>query len=213
VVTVSADTEPAGDLAGEPKEDLMDRARELDAEADPLQVDHDLPYLAEVGSVQPYGVFVNLTPPWGSDITGLIHQSKLPSFTNPRDFSPGEGVVVELIERKDDGDLAFRGLYSPDVDAGTPDIAAVHEQVTDLTERVDGLADAVEGMESSGGFPGPDGEEPTAVQGIPAAARELKRLHASGYQVESFATASRNGGEVVELDLTVSKSETGDTDE
>mgnify|MGYP006294540703 CR=1 FL=1 len=67
-------------------------------------------YLARVQNTADYGVFVNLTPEHGSDISGLVHQSRLPMPTRPEDYDPGDRLVVELEARKDNGDLAFTAL-------------------------------------------------------------------------------------------------------
>ncbi|AGM99967.1 hypothetical protein L593_00065 [Salinarchaeum sp. Harcht-Bsk1] len=56
------------------------------------------PYLATVNGVVPYGVFVDLS----ESISGLVHESQLEDT-----YTVGDDVVVELDERKANGDLAF----------------------------------------------------------------------------------------------------------
>mgnify|MGYP000386251072 FL=1 len=72
------------------------------------------PYLASVNGVVPYGVFVDLT----DSISGLVHESALDGT-----YAVGDDIVVELDERKANGDLAF-------VPAGIDPVGAQLERVT-----------------------------------------------------------------------------------
>lgn len=186
---------------------VLSDAIELDPDASEGEVKRDNLYLAKVNNVVSYGVFVGLTPSYGSDITGLVHESNLPPSTEPGEYEPGNRMVVEFVKRKDDGDLAFRGVYSPDADASGPDMVDIQRSLADIREELETLPDTL----GDSGSMDPDGEGPLMCQGIPTAASELKRLHASGYSSESLAIESREGGDVVEMTLTVSKY--GDTDE
>jgi RecJ-like exonuclease len=56
------------------------------------------PYLATVNGVVPYGVFVDLS----DAVSGLVHESELEDR-----YAVGDDIVVELDERKENGDLAF----------------------------------------------------------------------------------------------------------
>jgi hypothetical protein len=69
-------------------------------------------YLAAVNNTTQYGVFINLTPESTTDVTGLVHTSKLPPMTKPNEFPPGERAVVQFLGRKDGDKLSFEMLYS-----------------------------------------------------------------------------------------------------
>lgn len=183
--------------------DILTNATELEPDAHEGEVKRDTTYLSKVTNVVEYGVFVSLTPSYGSDITGLVHQTNLPPSTDPGEYEPGDRIVVELGERKEDGDLAFLGLYSPDADGSGPDMVDLQRSLADIREDVEALRDREDRPALSEG-------QPLESQGIPAALAKLKRLAGAGYGMESFATDAREGGDVVELNLTVSKSETDD---
>lgn len=69
-------------------------------------------YLATVNNTTQYGVFINLTPESTTDVTGLVHTSKLPPMTKPNEFPAGERAVVQFLGRKDGDKLSFEMLYS-----------------------------------------------------------------------------------------------------
>jgi RecJ-like exonuclease len=58
-------------------------------------------YGAEVNGVVDYGVFVDLS----SSLSGLVHESEL-----DESYGVGDGLVVRLIEERDNGDLGFAAV-------------------------------------------------------------------------------------------------------
>lgn len=68
-------------------------------------------YLSEVNNIEDYGVFVNLTPPEDSDLSGLVHSSQLPMGRETEFYDVGDQIVVELREQNDEGELSFHGIY------------------------------------------------------------------------------------------------------
>lgn len=74
-------------------------------------IDSDKWYLSEVNNTEDYGVFVNLTPVDGSDLSGLVHSSQLPMGRETEFYDVGDQIVVELQEQNDEGELSFRGIY------------------------------------------------------------------------------------------------------
>jgi RecJ-like exonuclease len=104
-----------------------------DCTVDDLNVDGL--YHATVDGVVEYGVFVQLA----DDLSGLVHDSKLPSGA---DNSHGDEVVVRLLEIRENGDLAFAAVEPAD----RPTEVVVHvPTITDVAELEAGEEATVEG--------------------------------------------------------------------
>lgn len=136
-------------------------------------------YLARIQNTADYGVFVDLTPAHGSDISGLVHHTELPVPTRPSDYDPGDRLVVELEARKDNGDLAF---------------TAIAGEVSGLSARSDETVVAGRGATARRGRQGPTRRvDPDDAESVPAtlltdpAEEALATIHAAldrGYTVE-----------------------------
>ena len=87
--------------------------RKAPATAPVEEVATDEYYHATVNGVVPYGVFVDLS----ESISGLVHESQLEDS-----YAVGDDLVVELDERKSNGDLAF-------VPAGIEPVGAQLERI------------------------------------------------------------------------------------
>jgi len=94
--------------------DVASVVYDLDPACSVDDVQSGRPYLATVNGVVKYGVFVDLT----ESVSGLVHESALADS-----YEVGDDLVVELDERKANGDLAF-------VPAGIEPIGATLERVT-----------------------------------------------------------------------------------
>ena len=104
-----------------------------DCTVDDLEVDGL--YHATVDGVVEYGVFVQLA----DDLSGLVHDSKLPAGA---DNSDGDEVVVRLLEIRENGDLAFAAVEP----AGRPTEVVVHvPTITDVAGLEAGEEATVEG--------------------------------------------------------------------
>ena len=104
-----------------------------DCTVDDLEVDGL--YHATVDGVVEYGVFVQLA----DDLSGLVHDSKLPAGA---DHSVGDEVVVRLLEIRENGDLAFAAVEP----AGRPTEVVVHvPTITDVADLEAGEEATVEG--------------------------------------------------------------------
>lgn len=200
-----SDNPKSPSLRGTPRDELKANVQELGDEANPLQLRPDTPYMGEVENVMDYGVFIRLTPEWGSDITGLVHTSKLPRMTNTRDYAEGDRMVVEPVKLDvPNEEIGFAGLYSPDVDPGGIDRASIANGLDRLTAAVESLDERVAGLETdSDDGSGVTGPAPAVVRSVPGVVDRLKVLHSEGYELDASATETREGGDVVELNLTL----------
>lgn len=83
----------------------------LDSDAQKGDVRYGTRYWARVNNVEPYGVFVTLaesvTGDWDDEVSGLVHESKIPNLYSATDFAVDDEVGVMLYERKDNGDISF----------------------------------------------------------------------------------------------------------
>ena len=92
-------------------------------------------YHATVDGVVEYGIFVQLA----DDLSGLVHDSKLPAGA---DHAVGDDVVVRLLEIRENGDLAFAAVDP----AGRPTEVVVHvPTITDVADLETGEEATVEG--------------------------------------------------------------------
>lgn len=176
---------------------------ELDPDAHVSDLQFGEPYAARVDNIQDYGVFVNLTPPSGSGISGLVHQNELLPMTSVRDYEPGDNMVVELVDRKEDGDLAFRSLAAPDVDmseqrspSGKPEHAVDIEAVIDRIRESGGggAAERIVDEALAGGGP-----VPVLSDSYDHAIRVLAWLRDEGYEVEHNAIENDDGTVHIQL--------------
>jgi RecJ-like exonuclease len=104
-----------------------------DCTVDDLEVDGL--YHATVDGVVEYGIFVQLA----DDLSGLVHDSKLPAGA---DHAVGDEVVVRLLEVRENGDLAFAAVEP----AGRPTEVVVHvPTITDVVDLEAGEEATVEG--------------------------------------------------------------------
>lgn len=146
-----ASTNPKSDGAHSEDESRSDGPAVLapDDEADDMELDES--YLGRVTEITAYGVFVGLTNPNRSDLTGLAHESNLPPLTKPADFEVGELAVVNADAMTNDGP-ELRMAYSesvnpdgeqiPDADPTTnPDggggIDAIDRAVGEVVDEID----------------------------------------------------------------------------
>jgi RecJ-like exonuclease len=92
-------------------------------------------YHATVDGAVEYGIFVQLA----DDLSGLVHDSKLPAGA---DHSVGDEVVVRLLEIRENGDLAFAAVEP----AERPTEVVVHvPTITDVADLETGGGATVEG--------------------------------------------------------------------
>ena len=119
------------DAADSEEEVVYDLA--ADCTVDDLEVDGL--YHATVDGVVEYGIFVQLA----DDLSGLVHDSKLPAGA---DHDVGDEVVVRLLEIRENGDLAFTAVEP----TGRPTEVVVHvPTITDIADLETGAEATVEG--------------------------------------------------------------------
>lgn len=77
-----------------------------DAAWDDLQV--GVSYLAHVGDIKGYGVFVNITPNQQYGVGGLVHNSDMDLFARSHEFTQGDPIIVTPVSRRSYDEVAYR---------------------------------------------------------------------------------------------------------
>lgn len=105
-----------------------DRIIRIPMQATKKSIEFGTKYWAEVNNTEYYGIFVSLDGVDGTQrVSGLVHESNLPEHTKLSDFAYGDEVVVELVDRKSNGDLSFKCVEILDSKSGR----SSDKQVTD----------------------------------------------------------------------------------
>ncbi|MFO7833195.1 MAG: S1 RNA-binding domain-containing protein, partial [Halohasta sp.] len=90
-------------------------------------------YHAVVNGVVAYGVFVDIS----DSVSGLVHESNL-----DRNYGVGDRLIVELEERKENGDIAFD---VPDIENYRTDVVDHEPDITPIGDLETGSDATVEG--------------------------------------------------------------------
>ncbi|MUV88708.1 RecJ like exonuclease [Halapricum sp. CBA1109] len=170
---------------------------DLDSRCGPEAVESDSLYLATVNGVVDYGVFVDLS----ESVSGLVHDSNLLGS-----YEMGEQLIVELDERRPDGDLSFRerapGEY--DTESVTAGVDLTVESIDDHVGETVTLTGQVAQINQTGGptiFQVRDG---TGV--VPCAAfedagvRAYPTVDVDDYVSVTGRVETRDGGHQIEVD-------------
>ncbi|WP_224447140.1 DHH family phosphoesterase [Haloprofundus salilacus] len=106
---------------------------DLDPDCTAADVETGALYHAAVNGVVDYGVFVDVS----DNVSGLVHESNLDGS-----YGVGDSLVVELVEIKENGDLAFDEVdpddYRTEAVDHEPDITAVASLTTGTDATVEG---------------------------------------------------------------------------
>lgn len=90
----------------------------LPASASEEDVEFATAYHARVNDTVEYGVFATLAGTYPADVSGLVHETNLPTGYGPEDFTEGDTLVVQLRERSEKG-LSFEVVEVLDGAKGT----------------------------------------------------------------------------------------------
>lgn len=190
----------------------------LDADATPRDLKPGNAYEATVNNIVDYGVFVSLSD--GMDeISGLMHVKNLPPFTSLSDYSVGDEVIVELHNKKPNGDLAFNGLHAPDIAPDAPREGIGDTKAGDglakgmpneITNKLDEVLGRLDALELGGtATPGLDDVESASLVDDPIddAVATVRMLNERGFSVEDYKTQMGDGGDRVEVSLVLQRDE------
>lgn len=112
-------------------------------------LEYDVEYVAEVNNCEEYGVFVNVTPHGGTDVSGLVHISRLPLGREPQDYQQGDQIIVKLHEIRDEGDIGFDAVYDEGHISQNGDSTFIQSPLKDAIETMYSL-DKISGYDVIG---------------------------------------------------------------
>lgn len=173
-------------------------------------VEYGVAYKGRVNNVHDdYGVFVDLKNS-ADQISGLVHVSNLPPFTSLADYSVNDVIIVELEEIKQNGDIAFNGLHAPEVapDAPPESITNVDQrspfatsaEVEELTKKIAQLEKQLQniGEQNTNSLEMVNGTAQNAI-------KTIQSLNTEGFETDKYTQRVVNGGNKVEINLTLVK--------
>lgn len=183
---------------------------ELDRHATERDLKPDTRYKGEINNTVDYGVFVSLRD-YPNEISGLVHVTNLPPKTNLADYSVGDKMVVELHERKPNGDISFTGVYAPEI---SPDdfpeegitvsasefSSSIGQKDKEVRDQLNDIQTQLDQLDTQ-----PSGTLGLIQNPIRDAVETLSALNRNGYATTSYDTQVSNSGETIEVSLTLSK--------
>jgi len=162
-------------------------------------------YRAHVNNTTEYGIFVNVAGA-REEVSGLVHISNLPPFTTLADFSVGDELLVELAERKPNGDIAFTGVKAPEV---APDAPAAQTNFGDNTEELqEEIAETRELLEDF--HTQTQAAQARVTNQVSDAIRFLRGMKQDGYEPTAYETSVTD--ETVELRIELAVPSDGGSD-
>lgn len=197
-------TDGSSDSAGsDGNHDLLDPI-DLDPSTSFSELNYGESYHGRVNNIVEYGVFVTLA----GDLSGLVHNGNFPPNTSISDFSVGDPMIVEVDEKKPDGDIALNGLDAPAVETGARGIPPSKTHGEEVFEEIQSLREDIEALHGTGDMDvrGDDAVDFPRVQNQYRDAIETLRscVH-SGFTVEEYATNVTENGDRIEITVTASK--------
>jgi len=194
------------DSQGEKQESGYETATKLDQGASYSDIDYHTAYLATVNNIEKYGVFVTLVEKGYEDsITGLVTTNELPQLTTLADYSVGDEMVVEVLEKKPDGDLELRGLDSAEMESVPPaDLRKPENSVADLSDRIDELQAEIEELsqikEGISNLPmGDQSDVPMLENRYKHLITLVKHCYQEGFEFAEYNTEITDNGENIEV--------------
>lgn len=172
----------------------LENAIGLDTVSSRDKVQHNELYVSRVNNIKEYGVFVTLTPNSKRDVTGLVHRTNLPPLVSKTDLSPGDTVIVQLDERKQNGDISFIAVSVPSL-----------EQEAEHMEQVLSRLDSIETEIREGTKTKFDVEKALGLVNDPIAysVNLLTNLEEDGYNPEDVSVERNDGGNEINVSITM----------